>query len=137
VDHAARDARRQAEQVAVWIDSDAESTAMRSGYLKRVHVRNPTSSAIFNLVVWDLVSRRPDGSWAEDPPLDVDHTRRGATTLPPETTETIEMVLGTVVLEEPWMGVAFTDAAGRHWLREAAELRPIDRHPYQLFPSER
>jgi hypothetical protein len=131
-----RDARRQAEQIAVWIESDDKSVQKRSGYLKRVSVRNPTSSAIFNLVIWDLTSRRPDGSWAVDPPLDVDHIFRVGTTLPPETTKTVDMVLAAAVTEEPWLGVAFTFAAGRHWLREAAELRPIEQHPFQLFPTD-
>jgi hypothetical protein len=133
VDRSERDARRQAEQVAVWIEANDPSVQRRSGFLKRVHVRNPTSSAIFNVVIWDLTTQRPDGSWAEDPPLDVDHLLRVGTILPPETTHTVEMVLAAVVLEDPWLGIAFTDAAGRHWLREAAELRSIDRHPFQLF----
>jgi len=131
-----RDSRHQAEQVAVWISFDTDPSFERSGLRTSVCVRNPTTAPIFNVVVWDLTMQLPDGSFAADPDLDVDHFHWLGPILPPETAESVELVLAAAVLEEPWMGIAFTDSAGRHWIREASELRVLNVHPHIQFPLD-
>ena len=127
-----REERLQAEQIAAWIVTDGGFQGAPFGYTSPIRIANPTALAVLDSVVWDGTEWSGD-VWHCD--VRAQHTL-SVGYLPPHSTIEREMVLPSVVLESPWLGLAFTDASGRHWLRQDPTLTRISVPPSQYFPDE-
>lgn len=124
-----RQGRAQAEQIAVWVALDSVTDLPRADKEGRmpfpVRVANSSTLAAYDCVISDGVLG-PDGM-----PIPGGMVHMGV--LPPNQTVSLSFSLTTAVLEDPWLEIAFTDAAGRHWLRRQSELIALDSTPSQHY----
>jgi hypothetical protein len=131
--------RRQAEQISGWLDVESYGCPSPRGSVATV--LNGSGQPVYHVIVW-LVSLQGGGGPATgeevarsiqaEPESDAWERTR------PETLSVLPPGMSVVCLPD-WLGgmhsvpaveIAFTDAAGRHWIRRAeGELQKISKEP--------